>query len=304
MTDVRDRGFDYSAISADIADLLRKQIFFVGGVAKSGTSWVQHLLNRHPQVSCGGESHFLDSLYPRLKRTVEEHNERVLDRAQNPFRYEIGEVPEIYGADELLYVVATAILALLRKTARGKAAQAIGERTPDNVDNFSLFAQMIPGARFVQVVRDPRDAAVSAWHHNERLNSGESKRRFGATLREFTRSFADGWVNHVSRGLGFAARDPNRYLDVSYDDLLTEPVPTLARLCRFLGVDDSAATLGVCVEAASFERVTGGRAPGQEDQASYFRKGVSGDWRHHLDAETQAYVLEKAGALMRHFGFA
>src|SRR5579872_3442168 len=303
MADTGDRRFDYSAILAEIAGLLRKQIFFVGGVAKSGTSWVQHLLNLHPQVSCGGESHFGDSLYRLLKQALETYNERVLDRSQNPFRYEIGEVPDIYGPDELFCVVATAILALLRKTAQGKAAQAIGERTPNNVDRFGVLADMIPGSKFIQVVRDPRDAAVSAWHHNQRLNSEEAKRRFGAALPAFAREFADAWVYHVSRGLGFAARNPGRYLDLSYGDLLAEPVPSLARVCRFLGVDDSAATLEGCVEAASFERMTGGRARGQEDQASYFRKGVAGDWRNHLDAETQAYMTEKAGALMRRFGF-
>lgn len=301
--DTGNRPFDYSAICADIAELLKKQIFFVGGMAKSGTSWAQHLLNLHPQVSCTGEDHFVDSLYPRLKQALEAHNERMLDPAQNPFRFEIGEVPEIYGADELLCVVATAILVLLRKTARGKAALAVGERTPDNVDGFGLLADMIPSAKFIQVVRDPRDAAVSGWHHNQRLNSAEAQKRFGATLAAFAREFADAWVYHVGRGLTFGQRNPDRYLDLSYGDLLAEPVASLGRVCRFLGVDDSAVTLASCIEAASFERMTGGRPRGQEDRASYFRKGVSGDWRNHLDAETQAYFIQKAGALMQRFGY-
>ena len=48
-------------------ELRSKQIFFIGGTAKSGTTWVQLLLDAHPEVSCNGEGHFLDNLKPALK---------------------------------------------------------------------------------------------------------------------------------------------------------------------------------------------------------------------------------------------
>jgi hypothetical protein len=47
---------------AEIADLAQRQLFFVGGAPRSGTTWVQHLLNGHPDVSCRGEGHFLQFL--------------------------------------------------------------------------------------------------------------------------------------------------------------------------------------------------------------------------------------------------
>ena len=294
--------FDFAAIARDISDLAGKQIFFIGGVVKSGTSWVQHLLNLHPQVSCGGESHFMDSLFPRLKTALEEHNKHILHRGQNAFRYEVGEEPTIYGKDELLHLISTAILLLMRADARGKPALAIGEKTPGNLESFVMLGDLFPGSKCVQIVRDPRDVAISAWFHNWRMNPPEAS-KIAPTLAQFVMGFSERWAASVGLGLEFGAAHPDRYLDIRYGDLLAEPVPTLARLCRFLGVDDRETLVRGCVEAASFERLSGGRARGQENLGSFFRKGVSGDWANYLDAETQAHVIEKAGALMERYGF-
>src|SRR5215813_7312173 len=60
----------HTAVSA----LRKKQIFFVGGTVRSGTTWLQLLLHAHPSVSCSGEGHFPDRLWPFLKQTMEQHN--------------------------------------------------------------------------------------------------------------------------------------------------------------------------------------------------------------------------------------
>ena len=41
-----------------LADLAGKQLFFVGGAPRSGTTWLQQLLNAHPDCSCRGEGLF------------------------------------------------------------------------------------------------------------------------------------------------------------------------------------------------------------------------------------------------------
>ena len=42
-----------------IAELAKRQLFFVGGAPRSGTTWMQHMLDAHPDISCRGEGHFL-----------------------------------------------------------------------------------------------------------------------------------------------------------------------------------------------------------------------------------------------------
>ena len=48
----------WSDRQADLAALAQRQLFFVGGAPRSGTTWVQHILDSHPDVSCRGEGTF------------------------------------------------------------------------------------------------------------------------------------------------------------------------------------------------------------------------------------------------------
>ena len=47
----------------------------------------------------------------------------------------------------------------------------------------------------------------------------------------------------------------------------------------------------------------GGRKPGQEDQTSFFRKGIKGDWKNHMDAEQERAFVAAAGGLMAELGY-
>jgi hypothetical protein len=301
-TDPPPGALDYRAQCEAMARLLDKQIFFVGGAEKSGTSWLQYLLDAHPQVSCGGESHFIDSLFPAIKEALEKHNGFVLNKNINPMRYELGAEPDKFDERDLLFIVASAILISLLKQARGKSPIAVGERTPKNVHVFTGLSQLIRGAKCVHIVRDPRDAGVSEWYNIRRSVPAEMRSGM-VTVSDLVRQYAGYWVVEIELGLKFAASNPDRYCEVRYEDLLGQPVPTFARVCRFLGVDDRSETLQLCIDKTSFARLSGGRARGQEDEESFFRKGIIGDWKNHLAAETNEQVVATAGALMRRYGY-
>src|SRR5260370_41440044 len=66
--------FDFRAVLAELSTLLSKQLFFIGGSIGAGTTWLQVLLDQHPQISCRGEGHFVTYLVGALKHTVEEYN--------------------------------------------------------------------------------------------------------------------------------------------------------------------------------------------------------------------------------------
>jgi Sulfotransferase domain len=294
--------FDFRAVHEQVAALLEKQIFFVGGAEKSGTSWLQRLLNLHPQVSCDGESHFLDSLFPLIKKALEEHNQILLDKTKNPLLQGSEETHPIFEFGDLRYIVASAISMILLKQAHGKSPQAVGEKTPSNARAFGALAELFPGTKCIHIVRDPRDVGVSFWHHARR-NVPVEARPHMVTKSDFVRQCAGVWTEVVGLGVRFGERHPDRYFELRYEDLVERTAPTLAGIFRFLGVDDSLAVAEGCARGASFEKLSGGRARGQENPGSFFRKGVVGDWRNHLDAETNDYVIATAGALMRRFGY-
>jgi len=71
---------------ARLSGALERQIFFVGGAPKSGTTWLQVLLDCHPQISCSGEGHFVGHLLPRLKSALESHNRFTIGKSESVFR--------------------------------------------------------------------------------------------------------------------------------------------------------------------------------------------------------------------------
>ncbi len=101
----------------------------------------------------------------------------------------------------------------------------------------------------------------------------------------------------------FAQQRPGRCLFVRYEDLTAAPEANLVRILDFLGLDRNPATVAECCAKSSFAKLAAGRAPGHEDPASFFRKGVAGDWRNHFSAEADAAFIREAGPWLSHFGY-
>jgi hypothetical protein len=96
-----------------------------------------------------------------------------------------------------------------------------GDKTPLYMIEMPLLAALFPAARFVHIVRDPRDCALSsaaAWGNSLLRSAQEWADRVGKCR-------ADG-----------EALDSERYVEVRYEDLLADLPGVLARLFDFLGV--------------------------------------------------------------------
>ena len=292
---------DYQSVHSAIADLRAKQIFFVGGTAKSGTTWVQLLLDGHPEVSCNGEAHFTDKgLAPLLWDALDKHSRRIAQK--NKIFGELKGYP-LLSKDDFQYIHATCIgLYLLRQSKDKPAARAIGERTPNNIRCFDVLYQLFPTAKFLYIIRDGRDCAVSGWFHNLRVSPEWTKKNYGS-IGVYVADYAEIWARDLVAAQAFAETHCDSVRQIRYEDLLTSTEPALANIFTFLGVDASASVLAVCRSNAAFEKLSGGRAAGQENPNSFFRKGVAGDWRNHLTKEMEAAIQQRAGHWLERFGY-
>jgi hypothetical protein len=285
---------------ATLAAVVAKQMFFIGASPRSGTTWLQLLLNAHPEISCQGEAHFADSFAPALRKAAGEHN-KLLERKNRLILSEVGGYPLLEAA-ELGHLLATAILLGLDRQVAGKPdCRAVGEKTPDNVRWFANLRLLFPRAKFILLVRDPRDVLISAWHHNARLNPGWSATK---DVQSFVREMLPLVERDIRLGEAFGAAWPAQFLCVSYEALSEAGEATLLRLFGFLGAAATPELAASCVAAAAFERLSGGRARGEEAAGSHFRKGLVGDWRRVLTAETNRFVVEKAGWMLARYGWA
>ncbi|MEM0915429.1 MAG: sulfotransferase, partial [Planctomycetota bacterium] len=66
----------YTDQLAELDAVFTKQVFFVVGCQKSGTTWVQNLLDGHPEVRCHGEAYFAPILLPLLGQFAKAYNQR------------------------------------------------------------------------------------------------------------------------------------------------------------------------------------------------------------------------------------
>jgi hypothetical protein len=280
----------HDALQASAA-VSRRDVFFVIGCQKSGTTWVEQLLDHHRSVCCRGEGHISDVAGPLMEHAVKVYNEQ--ERTN-----------QVLKPVELLSLVralADRILGrYLNRCDDPGAIAAIGDRTPEGAIGIPALAAVYPDARFIHVIRDGRDAAVSGWAQVRRIGSG---RQF-ASFADYAEFFADRhWVPYVTRARAAAAQLGDRYHEVRYENLHARPADEARAMFRFLGVSADDIAVQSCVQQASFRALTG-REPGVEDPDSHYRKGIIGDWRNHFDDEALRRFEAVAGPLLSELGYA
>lgn len=252
-----------------------KRLAFVGGQGKSGTTWVERLLDAHPDAACLGEGHFAAGLGRRLYAALEDYNRLV---ASNNARFpELEDFPPMDDPAMADLVRVALMLQFARIAQRRPAARVVAVRTPSELDWLRQLAQLAPGACFVHVVRDPRDVAVSLWFHGERLAPGSMGREHGTPARLAAR-LVPGWARHVHNVRQAAVAEAAQLHEVRYERLIEDGPVEAAGLFAALGLDSSARVVGQALEACRFEKLSGGRRPGQADAGSHFRSGTSGQW--------------------------
>lgn len=294
-------AFDVGEISTTIQQTRGKTVFFVGGAVKSGTTWLQLLLDKHPNISCRGEGHLFDKLAVELGKACDAYNLYIDDLNKRVFS-EMEGYP-LLTENGLLYLIAAASSLLLGSQAKGDPnIAAVGEKTPLILQYLPLVDLLFPSARFIFMVRDGRDCTVSGWHHNKRMNQ-DWARNPPVSFAEYAGNFAKGWAGDMENAHSFIEKHPDRSLIVHYERLLAEPEANMARMCRFLGVDDTPDVAAACCDQASFRNLSGGRAAGEESAQSFFRKGVVGDWRNHFDQEALDNFDREAGIWMKRLGY-
>jgi len=125
----------------------RSDIFVVGS-PRSGTSWIQHVLSAHPDIITTPETHLFIGLRDFVAGADSSGPRTGFQHCVRP--------------EQL-----TEWLRSIWETVRGNllelepGATRVLEKTPGHVHCIDLIRSVVPGARFVHVVRDPRDVVRS-----------------------------------------------------------------------------------------------------------------------------------------------
>ncbi|MBS1783881.1 MAG: sulfotransferase [Acidobacteria bacterium] len=272
--------------------------FFLTGAPKSGTTWLGKLLDAHPEISCRGEA-CVHHFGQRLVEAAKSYNQLLAQR--KAVITDANDFPQLPFADVLTLMRTFLELRFQSVADPAKPGlKILGEKDPEHALHFKDLGPLLPESKFIHIIRDGRGVFVSAWHHNVRSNYEHLKTHDFDAFLDIT---AREWSDRVRRAREGAKLLGDRYLEVRYEDLIAAPEPELARILAFLGAVDDEATLRACVDAASFEKLSQGRKAGDEDKASFFRKGDPEDWRNHLSTAQIARFDQLSGDLLKELGY-
>lgn len=190
------------------------------GVARSGTTLLRLMLDAHPELAIPHETHFL----PAALREPDASRERFSELLTGFPTWEDLDTPAELFRGELLGVepfsVPEGLRAFYRLYARSRGKGRWGDKTPKYVLHVRDIHEALPEARFLHIIRDGRDVAVSL-------------RPLWFAPGESMEALAGMWVEHISRARAEGLGQPF-YLEVRYEDLIADPAGQLQRITRFL----------------------------------------------------------------------
>jgi len=143
-----------------------------------------------------------------------------------------------------------------------------------------LTYQAAPNAKYIHMIRDGRDVALS-WM---KIWNGPLSVSEAAWL----------WEEHVRLKREFGLSIPDQYLEIRYEDLLNDEESVLARIGQFLGapvLDDTAADVGLGKVIAQSPIMPLGNKKVQRDN--------QGKWKSRMSQEDLAFFEYFAGDVLR-----
>jgi hypothetical protein len=190
------------------------------------------MLNAHPQFEVPHPPHFMRYLAPLAPAygdlAIERNRARLVRDALalqarhiHPWEYAIDPAAVVASAHPSVFGVVAAIYDQCR-VAAGKPRW--GCKSTFMVDHVEDVLPVCPGARFIWLVRDPRDVAASA-----------KEAVFGHCHPLLTARL---WLAQQSRaGAALDRHGPGLVHLLRYEDLVSAPEAALRGVCRFLAVD-------------------------------------------------------------------
>lgn len=187
--------------------MTQKNVVFVYGALRSGTTVVRLMLDSHPQIANPGEMDFLfDYLHETPDGWSYDKEAMQLDRI---FIKSNLTIPDNLDGLELL----ADFVQQLRQMYAGDVMSINLHRHADKA------TKALPEARFVHILRDPRDVARSM------IGMG-----WAGTLYHAVRIWRD-----TERKWDAAKIPADKTLTVQYEELIQSPEKHLTDICHFMG---------------------------------------------------------------------
>ena len=279
---------------------------FVVGLGRSGNTLLRLMLDAHPDLAIPPETDFIPEVAARCGGADEPRAEFVAAVTGHwrftDLRIDSAELERRVARIEP-FDTGAGLRALYSLYAEKFGKARFGDKSPFYLDHMPLIERLLPEARFVHVIRDGRDVAVSIkplW--------------FGPdSIRTAARWWRDGIERARTAGAGL-----RHYLELRFEDLVVDTEPSLRRVCDFVALPWDPAMLAYHERAA--DRIAEVRREGRGDRGELIatveqRRAIHamtrdppradriGRWRDELRRWQRWYFELVAGDLLRELGY-
>ncbi len=206
------------------------------GCQRSGTTLLQRMLDRHPQLAVVNEARFIpvaieERAVPGINPSL---SAEVVDRVRrhpNFTRLDISEAA-VHAAAAGAHTYAQFVSALFSQYAQQHAKPLAGEKDPYCTQYLPLLKNLFPWVKIIHIIRDGRDVALSTL---EWAREGKGPGKLDLWREQPLAACALWWQWQVGAGMrDGAALAPVQYLEVAYENLVVTPEETLRRIASFL----------------------------------------------------------------------
>lgn len=229
------------------------------GALRSGTTLMRLIMDAHPQIYCPGERDFM------IDHLSGSGEAMTLDRdalkASRIFRQSGLTLPETANGTD----------ALAQMLREDRAASDKPVHILILHRDIAKIRRLFPDARYVHLLRDPRDVARSS---------------IGMGWAGNTWHGVDHWI-HTEASWQQNRPSREQVHELHYEALLNDVEGTLSSLCAFLGLDYKTEMLRYS-ETSSYDRI--------DPSLAY-------QWRHKQTAQEVSEVEYKLGDLLQHTGY-
>jgi hypothetical protein len=261
---------------------------FVVGMNGSGTTMLLDCLGRHPALyAFPKETRLIPYLMARESSygdlSVDASYQALWDdvRGLAVFRQVNGNEPVPLPADwrDRPRSLSSVLDSIFRYFAAHHGKSRWCEKTPQHVQHLIALARQFPHAKFVHVIRDGRDCAVSfhrRWKRTPQL-----------TVFRWKKVVQMGRAQGESLGAA-------RYLEVRYEDLTEKPEIALRRICEFLSLPFDPVVLQSAQPYLS--------SMARDDRAAGLQRN-SGKWRSYFPMHLAERLERIAGKTLASCGY-
>lgn len=205
--------------------------FFIVGVHRSGTTLLRYMFSSSSRIYIPPESDFIPTFFQKCPHAelsalqVDKILKRIFDKYRFAYEWQ-GKQPTVVDLlpGESRFTPASVLNGLYAQYARQNDAVRWADKTPIYTNYMLLIHSMFPQAKFIHIIRDGRDVSVSMM-----------EKWGGKEFHVDTYFTARNWVRRISAARRSGQSLPSdKYIEVFYEDLVTEPESSMRRMCKFL----------------------------------------------------------------------